>query len=115
MPTPNPKIITIERKPNQRLEPTDNFRQKITAGTSISFGLAAPLTGLVIRFNSRSPFAVDTIHYGETHQLTAAFDANHPANNVYKFDCKDPNATDAETSINGGEIEVLPGPLGLGN
>lgn len=106
---PEPKTITIERKPNHRLEPHGEFRQKTHAGSMVTFGLVAPLTGLVVRFKGRSPFAASVINYGELHHLTATFDSVDPEKNIYKFDCEDPNATGSTPSIHGGEIEVIRG------
>ena len=110
---PDIHSITIERKPNQRLEPHGDFRQKIRHGAQVQFLLAAPLTGLIVHFSDRTPFAVSTINYGESPQITAQFDAQHPDNNVYKFDCTDPNAAPGQgPSINGGEVEIIPSLAG---
>jgi len=106
--TPEPRFIVIERKANQRLEPTDTFRQRIKVGSPVTFRMVPPLTGLVVRFGNRSPFAVSTMYYDETYNLTAPFDATDAANNVYKFDCEDPGTPGGAPSINGGEVEILP-------
>jgi len=90
-----------------KLEPSEGRRTPVKPRELVTFTMDpnAGVAGLSITFTDRSPFGAEhkAVKYGNSHVVTAAFDADG-TRNIYTYSCE---TADGLSSENGGEMEVI--------